>query len=98
MESGLDQPSIALAMIKTLVGSTELTRERFLSSKQSLSNEKENIAMCALDQCPDCKPEMVFVNESEEEEPTEEEIYLTNISAAFAMGLIISYKLFFEKE
>ena len=98
MESGhmvpMDQPSIALAMIKTLVGTTGLTREGFLSSKQSLGNVKENTAMCALDQCPDCKPEMVFVNESELEQPTEEEgIDLTNIGvlvAAFAMGVIIT--------
>jgi carboxypeptidase C (cathepsin A) len=96
MESGhmvpMDQPSIALAMIKTLVGGSGLTREGFLSSSQSLDNAKKDTEICALDQCPECKPEMIFENASEV--PLENNNFDVNnvgaIVGAFAMGLLIA--------
>lgn len=98
MESGhmvpMDQPSIALAMIKTLVGSTGLTRDGFLSSKQGLDNAKKDTEMCALDECPECKPELVFEeNATFEESSSEDEINLSNIgvlAAAFVSGVLIT--------
>lgn len=70
MESGhmvpMDQPSIALAMIKTLVGTVGLTRDGFLSSVQSLdrADAKSEASMCSLDECPDCKPDLIFEDAS----------------------------------
>ncbi len=65
LESGhmvpMDQPSIALAMIKTLVKTKGVSREGFLNSVQGLdsADAKQGANMCLLDECPDCKPDLI---------------------------------------
>lgn len=89
----MDQPSIALAMIKILVGGKGLTREGFLTSEQGLANSKKDAAMCALDECPQCKPQMIFENAAELPPPEVQEINMGSVGvlvAAFVSGILIT--------
>merc|ERR1711957_212148 len=60
LESGhmvpMDQPAIALAMIKTLVYGTGGGKSGFLSSEQSLAraDSSKEATMCKMDDCPNC--------------------------------------------
>jgi hypothetical protein len=62
LESGhmvpMDQPAIALIMMKTLVYGTREAPNGFLSSMQDLdrSDPTTSVTMCALDACPNCLP------------------------------------------
>lgn len=70
LESGhmvpMDQPSVALAMMKTLVYNTGGSKQGFLSSIQNLARADTNkdSRMCLLDECPDCKPEFIETGSS----------------------------------
>lgn len=54
----MDQPAIALAMIKTLLFGTRRSNKAFLSSLQDLpvSDPDADTMMCKLDECPNCQP------------------------------------------
>lgn len=54
----MDQPAIALAMLKTLVYGTRKSKNAFLTSLQDLPIADPNIdtTMCKLDECPNCPP------------------------------------------
>lgn len=54
----MDQPAIALAMLKTLVYGTRKSNNAFLTSLQDLPIADPNIdtTMCKLDDCPNCPP------------------------------------------
>ena len=88
----MDQPSIAFVMIRILVGSTGLTREEFLRSRQDLDTSKNNDGMCALDECPECKPQLIFEDLSEMSTDTNP-IHFTDVGmliGAFALGISIA--------
>ena len=57
----MDQPAVALAMMRTLVYSTGGSNSGFLSSMQNLARADTNkdARMCKLDACPDCLPSTV---------------------------------------
>ena len=96
LESGhmvpMDQPSIALKMIKILVGGNGITRGDFLSSRQDLNSGKVDTNMCALDKCPDCKPEMIFETAAEMPVGKDESDFMGvgALVGAFATGVLIA--------
>ena len=79
-------------MIKILVGGSGITRGDFLSSRQDLNSGKVDTNMCALDKCPDCKPEMIFETASEmpvgKDKP--DNIGVGALVGAFATGVLIA--------
>mmetsp|Transcript_15444 Transcript_15444/g.29630 ORF Transcript_15444/g.29630 Transcript_15444/m.29630 type:complete len:674 (+) Transcript_15444:98-2119(+) len=54
----MDQPSVALAMVQTLLHKTNNNINGFLTSEQRLdrADSKQNEQMCRLDECPNCVP------------------------------------------
>lgn len=86
LESGhmvpMDQPAVALAMIKTLVYGTGRGKNGFLGSEQKLPQADLNkeAKMCKLDDCPNCALP----------EPTSSEDQKTMISTAALSSLSLS--------
>jgi len=104
VESGhmvpMDQPAVALAMMKTLVHGTGNSKKGFLSSLQNLdrANTEEDARMCKLDQCPDCAPTFheekpMFSAPADAAVAVVDSVTLSSmgiLSAAFAMGIILT--------
>eukprot|EP00571_Detonula_confervacea_P006954 CAMPEP_0172320622 /NCGR_PEP_ID=MMETSP1058-20130122/40959_1 /TAXON_ID=83371 /ORGANISM="Detonula confervacea, Strain CCMP 353" /LENGTH=657 /DNA_ID=CAMNT_0013035917 /DNA_START=41 /DNA_END=2014 /DNA_ORIENTATION=- len=98
LESGhmvpMDQPAVALVMMKTLVYGTGGSKNGFLRSMQDLmrANTDEDARMCKLDKCPDCLPitgeEPIFSAGAMVSSLTLS--YLGIMLAAFALGVIFT--------
>jgi len=98
LESGhmvpMDQPAIALVMMKTLVYTTGESSNGFLSSMQDLDRANPSIdaRMCSLDECPNCLPPIR--EEDEEISPMNvmvSSVTLSNLGillAAFVSGIL----------
>ncbi|KAL3796380.1 hypothetical protein HJC23_004177 [Cyclotella cryptica] len=106
LESGhmvpMDQPSIALAMIKTLVSTSGVSREGFLSSVQGLdsADAKKGANMCLLDECPDCKPELTFETESTISRfngGASVIVLSASLVGAFALGMLVAWLIHCKK-
>ena len=65
----MDQPAIALAMMRTLVYGTREAPDGFLSSMQDLdrSDPTTSVTMCALDACPNCLPTATSLDDLDDE-------------------------------
>lgn len=103
LESGhmvpMDQPAIALVMMKTLIygtgGSNRGSNNGFLSSMQDLSRADPSIdaRMCSLDVCPNCLPPVVAPTDNVMASPVTV-FTLSNLGillAAFASGIICTF-------
>jgi carboxypeptidase D len=100
LESGhmvpMDQPAIALVMMKTLVYGTGGSNSGFLSSMQDLSRADPSIdaRMCSLDECPNCLPPVTVVEEALSTNAMASTVTLSNLGislAAFVSGIICTY-------
>eukprot|EP00579_Thalassiosira_antarctica_P008250 CAMPEP_0201879332 /NCGR_PEP_ID=MMETSP0902-20130614/10241_1 /ASSEMBLY_ACC=CAM_ASM_000551 /TAXON_ID=420261 /ORGANISM="Thalassiosira antarctica, Strain CCMP982" /LENGTH=656 /DNA_ID=CAMNT_0048407131 /DNA_START=25 /DNA_END=1995 /DNA_ORIENTATION=+ len=99
LESGhmvpMDQPAVALAMMKTLLYGTGGSKNGFLSSEQNLAQADTNkdARMCQLDECPNCAPAEPFGAGPVFSANAVSSMSLSNFGiliAAFALGIIIA--------
>ncbi len=99
LESGhmvpMDQPAIALVMMKTLIYDTGGSNNGFLSSMQDLSRADPSIdaRKCSLDECPNCLPPVVTPTNTVMTSPATV-VTLSNLGillAAFASGIICTF-------
>lgn len=93
----MDQPAVALAMIKTLVYGTGGAKTGFLSSEQNLAraSASKDARMCQLDKCPNCAPPEPVGEDTIFQTNTASQIQLSlgNLGilvAVFASGIIIT--------
>lgn len=92
----MDQPAIALAMIKTLLFGNRISNKSFLSSLQDLpiADPDVDTTMCKLDECPNCLPIIDWQTGSNTASTKMTSITLSSIGillSAFLSGMICTY-------
>ncbi len=92
----MDQPAIALAMIKTLLFGTRRSNNAFLSSLQDLpvADPDVDTMMCKLDECPNCQPVFAPQTGAETTSIKVTSITLSNIGillSVFLLGILCTY-------